>query len=423
MARQESSEKKFIMTDVEPGAKTGIYYIPICNLPFGTSWQDFKDWLRLVCDVDHVELFQSSTSGWIRLRGEENFNKAWCLLQNEYFRNRAIIATDRNRTESIRIKRLVDSRVTQFPVRGKVAATQAHKHDAMFSSASSCLQEGVPLTSTLSSDVSFRHVPTAVSYPFGPVAPVAVATSVAYGGMTVLEPYPTMPGPYPTMPEAYNTLAVTQNQALPYVPAFGYYELPPPALDTFALIPAAYSGYSPSFYGTTQLQYVPCHGPIDYREPGTAIHVAPIVPPSCHQGQAYAIDDGPKTVVVTSIQHKSRPSEVCSWIRHQIGEYSPAIMGIYVPRVESKGRLRGHAHLTLANSAAAEATVRILDQKLFQGRVISARLMAPDEKRSTDAARSKPGKDAQRSMETNHLAGPVIAHGSSTRKTDKQPCL
>ncbi|KAM0482836.1 hypothetical protein ACHAP7_003937 [Fusarium lateritium] len=66
-----------VQADVGPGDETGIYYITICNLPFGTSWQQLKDWTRTACVVDHIEVFQSSTSGWVRVRGRENFERAW----------------------------------------------------------------------------------------------------------------------------------------------------------------------------------------------------------------------------------------------------------------------------------------------------------------------------------------------------------
>ncbi|KAG6006914.1 hypothetical protein E4U43_000385 [Claviceps pusilla] len=489
MSRQGGPEKKVIMTDVEPGEKTGIYYMPICNLPFGTSWQDFKDWLRVDCDVDHVELFQSSTSGWIRLRGEKNFNKAWTRLKKEYFRNRAIIASDKNRTESIKVKELVDSRVAQFgtPIRWEMAASQAHHPDAILLPTSSCMQEPVSLTSPLSSDRDFGRLPASISCPVGSVGPVAVAKSIAYGGMTVLDPYT-------TMPETYNALAAARNHALAYAPAFAYYESPPP--DTSGLMPAAHFSNSSSYsssYGATQspldTQYLPSHqshpSTMPYRStPGTPIHAAPVGASPSHQGGlAYAVEEACK-VVVTSIQHKSRPSEVSNWIRHQIGEYSPAIMGMDIPLAEPKGRLRGHAYIALANSTAAEATVRILDQKLFQGRVVSARIL-PSEG-FTDAERSNPlkevrtprhnrseqgkpvkyasadepgkppgradmvsrtlkpsyreaptptphashsprGKEGEEQVrrypETNHVAGPVVAYGSSTRKTDKTPLL
>ncbi|KAG6047272.1 hypothetical protein E4U39_000608 [Claviceps sp. Clav50 group G5] len=46
-----------------------------------------------------------------------------------------------------------------------------------------------------------------------------------------------------------------------------------------------------------------------------------------------------------------------------------------IPLAESKHKLRGHAYVTLANSTAAKAVVRILNRKLFQGRVIVAKLL------------------------------------------------
>lgn len=57
------------------------------QLPFGTSWAALKDWIRSVCEVDHIEMFPQSTSAWVRVKGRDNFNRAWgrslcrfCLL-------------------------------------------------------------------------------------------------------------------------------------------------------------------------------------------------------------------------------------------------------------------------------------------------------------------------------------------------------
>lgn len=49
------------------------------QLPFTVSWQQIKDYVRQVCDVDHVEVFQKSTSGWVRVKGRENFGKAFSM--------------------------------------------------------------------------------------------------------------------------------------------------------------------------------------------------------------------------------------------------------------------------------------------------------------------------------------------------------
>ncbi|KHN95144.1 Nucleotide-binding, alpha-beta plait [Metarhizium album ARSEF 1941] len=468
------------MADVEPGHKTGVYYMPICNLPFGTSWQDFKDWLRVDCDVDHVELFQSSTSGWIRLRGEENFNKAWSRVKKEYFRNRAIIASDRNRTEPIKIKELVDSRVAQYSTSGHWDLTvgQSRSPEAALPPSASCMQEAVSLTSPvrlilivpitsdnrnfkdykwltayglaqLGMDHEFGRLPLPVSCPAGPVA-----TTMAYGNMPGLDPYT-------AMAESYSTIAAMRNHTLTYAPSFGYYE---PLPETGVMPAGRYSGCSQ--YGASQSadsQYASphqSHASVYFRtSPGNPDHppsMAGLKSSDAHQRLGYTAEE-PCKVVVTSIQHKARQSEVANWIRHQVGEYSSAITGIDIPLVEPKGRIRGHAFITLTNPAAAEAAIRILDQKLFQGRVVSTRLTTEG---VTDAERFKPLKDprsrhhrSQSFKETrkstrqvgkshNHDSkdqktpsrisnappspptaedtvkptGPVIAHGSSTRR-------
>lgn len=42
MSRQGGSEKKVIMADVEPGEKTGVYYMPICNVRSQLSADSFS---------------------------------------------------------------------------------------------------------------------------------------------------------------------------------------------------------------------------------------------------------------------------------------------------------------------------------------------------------------------------------------------
>ncbi|KAG5930410.1 hypothetical protein E4U42_001657 [Claviceps africana] len=331
------------MVDVEPGEKTGIYYIPICNLPFGTSWQDFKDWLRLGCDVDHVELFQTSTSGWIRVLGEENFNKAWMRLKKDYFRNRAIIASDKNRTETIKIKELIDSRVAHFgtPVQWELAATPSHNPDVILSPMSGDMREA------LGPDHEFGRLPASISCPMGPGT---AAQSINYDGITVLDPYT-------TMPETYNALVAAR---FSYAPAFGYCEALPPSETPGPVSAAADFGRNP-LHGAAKpaldaLYPAPCqsHPALSHQgTPGTPV-TAPLAAFLSREGPAFAVEEACQ-VVVTSIQHKARPSDVSNWIRHQLGEYSLAILAVDVPAIEPRGRLRGHAYITLSDQAAAQA--------------------------------------------------------------------
>jgi hypothetical protein len=35
-----------------------------------------KDWVSASCPVDYIEVFSSSCSGWMRIKGKDNFEKA-----------------------------------------------------------------------------------------------------------------------------------------------------------------------------------------------------------------------------------------------------------------------------------------------------------------------------------------------------------
>lgn len=92
---------------VPPGNETGLYYILLSNLPFQTSWQQLKDHVRAVCPVERVEVFNESTTGWVMVRGRENFDAALGLLEGGLFNGRPTFADGRNADHEIMIKELV----------------------------------------------------------------------------------------------------------------------------------------------------------------------------------------------------------------------------------------------------------------------------------------------------------------------------
>ncbi len=54
-----------------------IFALTRCpQLPFHSTWQDFKDYIRQAADVDYVMIFPKSTSGWVRVLKRENFERA-----------------------------------------------------------------------------------------------------------------------------------------------------------------------------------------------------------------------------------------------------------------------------------------------------------------------------------------------------------
>ncbi|KAH8878874.1 hypothetical protein GQ53DRAFT_814257 [Thozetella sp. PMI_491] len=89
------------------------YHIPVSGLKFGTTWQELKDYVRLVADVLHVEVFPISTSGWVRVKGYPNFEKAFQHLNGGNLNGYNIIASDKNRTMPIMVRDVVTGRATR----------------------------------------------------------------------------------------------------------------------------------------------------------------------------------------------------------------------------------------------------------------------------------------------------------------------
>jgi hypothetical protein len=67
------------MPQVPAGNLTGLYYIVVAGLPWQCSWQRLKDFARdqqpdgSCTEIDHALVYPDSTSGWVRVKGIENF--------------------------------------------------------------------------------------------------------------------------------------------------------------------------------------------------------------------------------------------------------------------------------------------------------------------------------------------------------------
>ncbi|KAK2595772.1 hypothetical protein QQS21_006598 [Conoideocrella luteorostrata] len=319
--------------------------------------------------------------------------KMICLLarlEGEYFRDRALLASDKNRTNAIMIKEYVGSGAVPHSTRGgrepaaAVATTSSSRSpDVMLPLSQSA---AASFTSPLSPHGHLSRIPASLSCPDVQVVP---AMNRAYGGI------PSSNG-YPARLETYNSPPPVRNRVLTYSPSLNY--CPPSAM------PVGWVGGGSPQHGGSQSTASQSAGPrvpTSHRFPtslphqnatGTASWDPPKGPSSCEKQQrpGYTTQQRRK-VVVTSIQQKAKLSDIQNWIRQQIGEHAAAIIGISIPLKENNSQIRGHAYITMANTAAAEATVRMLNQKLFQGRVVSSRLTKEG---VTDAHRYKPSREA-----------------------------
>jgi hypothetical protein len=99
------------------GDSTGVYYLVVSGLPWSATWQKLKDFVRYPesggsINVEHVFIYPSATDGWVKVRGKEDFRRAYgesvCFmwrhkadliaeyLNGRVFQGKAIVADDRN---------------------------------------------------------------------------------------------------------------------------------------------------------------------------------------------------------------------------------------------------------------------------------------------------------------------------------------
>ncbi|KAF4986005.1 hypothetical protein FDECE_16170, partial [Fusarium decemcellulare] len=341
-----------VQADVAPGDQTGIYYITICNLPFGTSWQQLKDWTRTACTVEHIAVFQNSTSGWVRVHGKENFDKAWgmqtfgtdcsnpwCLqkktglLNGGIFNGRSIIASDKNRSESIKIKELVDppQTIAQTPRYHPAPSTQ-------YGSLMSTVAPPQYSTATRQYYMTGHSQPTGLNF--------TNRSLPAQNGTH--QPSSTAPAAYVISdPREYHNFGEVnagansvENSAVAYSPNYQYqgaqFALPyrgqkePPAYYPSCSIPRPEAGYQPEYVVTEARK----------------LHVSPF----------------PQQV---------RADDVKSWIRRKVGKAK--IDSIEIPQNNNSKYLRGHVFVIFESTLAANTALGELNKARFQGRRVIAR--------------------------------------------------
>ncbi|KUJ13105.1 uncharacterized protein LY89DRAFT_721877 [Mollisia scopiformis] len=91
------------------GDETGEYYLIVSSLPWSATWQKLKDFVRYpetggCINVEHVFIYPSATDGWVKIRGREDFERAYDrsvnvfteFLNGRVFEGKAIVADGRN---------------------------------------------------------------------------------------------------------------------------------------------------------------------------------------------------------------------------------------------------------------------------------------------------------------------------------------
>ncbi|KAJ4268455.1 hypothetical protein NW762_002518 [Fusarium torreyae] len=383
------STENTVQADVGPGDKTGIYYITICNLPFGTSWQQLKDWTRTACVVDHIEVFQGSTSGWVRVRGKENFDKAWGLLNGGVFNGRSIIASDKNRKESIKIKELMNK---PQPV----------------------------------SSQTTHYLPTPPSQ-YALPAPVAASPQYsAVSGQYYIANYLQASGPRFTSQT---------------VPSQGYTQSQQPSMTATTTAPAAYTAVGSRGYYTydepntrvppvkpdavaypPQYQYEGIQFALPYRAHGERSGYYP----DCGFTGGEPLDRSeyvvtePRKLHVSPFPQQARADEVKSWIRRKVDKGK--IQSMEIPKNSNSRYLRGYVLVIFDSTSAANTAMEQLNRSRFQGRRVIARHtvegVAAEEEPSVSHEASSSWAESK-SGETHIPTGPSRSRDDDRRKNER----
>ncbi|PFH55387.1 hypothetical protein XA68_18440 [Ophiocordyceps unilateralis] len=438
MPRNEAPDNT-IMRDVPPGDETGIYYIIISGLPFGTIWQLLKDWLRQAgCDVDHIEVFQKSTSGWVRLVGKHNFERALRHLQTVPYNNRLLLYLDKNRTESVKIMELIDDPPPKPKLggggsqasRGK-SKFRAHLNVAPGGQAVGDHQEqGRPKAAVAAAS-------TPVSHPPGPLPRPAVEAASPplgcyYGASPELASmHDESRGQYGIMAEPFGPPSAW---GLPYAPAYApvYRPLEPPGSPVSSVRDHQqqqqqllqqqdhHSGYR-------LLRYDPTGQRPSSRPSGWPSDASPRV--LLHE------PDDRCRVKIDPLRRGVTSADVEGWVRSIMGEWASALSRVDVvgkdqPPQRGGNRVRPYAYVAFLSSTAAKRAVELLNMKPLRGRSVMVRLVdEPDrgggggssssrELRALDAPPPSPPPSSSSVSQSELVVGHVSGSGPSSNKAD-----
>ncbi|KFA47021.1 hypothetical protein S40293_09711 [Stachybotrys chartarum IBT 40293] len=342
-----------VQADVGPGDMTGVYYIPLCNLPFGTSWQQLKDFARGVCTVDRVEVFETSTSGWVRVKGEQNFEKAWNLLNGGIFGGRCIIASDRNKAHPIKIKEPTEAekrlrsgrRGRNRQGKGAVSSTTASPHvpstpDSSFLSPASAFPPSQYILAESIQNADYGHY---------------FVSADAASALPRLDPPPSVSGTATPLSTFTDPSYVCENRDALYPYGHrGTFTFPSPPPDCTVL---------PEAPPTIPYPVAPMFS--QFEEPTAVPHNGAFPP--------FGAMKGPCKIIVTRVYSRATVEEATAWIYERAHVVMPQIMDIVVPRGGRKGRIRGHVFIILQDDKAAMKAIEMLDRTMFKGITVLAR--------------------------------------------------
>ncbi|KAH6636306.1 hypothetical protein F5144DRAFT_174509 [Chaetomium tenue] len=392
MHRNQHNHRSLEPFTVKPGPETGLYYILVANLAHRTTWRDLKAFASQACEVDHAEVYPP-TSGFVRVRGRANFEKAFKYLDGNTLEYRALQADARNMNQATVVKLLPTDYHAMRIMRGDNGRVVSEPEDPAPDASGSFSQgagtamgspypsyHGNASPSFSMADTQWGYVTSSSysatgGYQPAPAAPLTPPSSSAYQPVAVSN-HGLMPqvavGPHPT---AYHAIASPTPAPAParpthyqYSDAAGYY---PPGT-TYGARGPGYAGFvQPAVNNSSHAYSTGDDWPVD-----------PIPPPQ--QDQIPNYDNTRPTVVVEQRKIIIRDLErdglseavVTSLLaKHAgIGGTPGQIEKLELP-FNKDGKARGTAYITFGTTELANAAVAALDGRKMGARRMSARLV------------------------------------------------
>ncbi|KAI0128928.1 hypothetical protein BJ170DRAFT_352911 [Xylariales sp. AK1849] len=367
-----------IQVKVRPGDETGLYYILLSNLPWQTSWQQMKDHVRTVCSsVERVEIFNESTTGWVCVRGRENYKAALYLLTKKLFNGRPTFADGRNARQEIHIKRLVNPSDILVP-----------------SPRSPCTLGITPPAMQFAAGTPMTMSPTTSEYSQWSSAPsVSIVSSPG-----------TDYGPY----------SMSMARTSDYPDAAAWYPCDNSYGDYSSTLPMAVH----QFASDTAYQY-PQHYSPTHEIWGSDYHVQAYNASQEPLSASSGIHTEKRKIIIKGLASWAREAEVQELIRSKCGSDATKMVKVHVP-TSGAGANRGYGTVILQSEDVASRVIKRLHKSKFDGKTLQVQHTSEGVSRGEDSRNKHQNHHSgrQHREERDKKPSSKVA-GSSNEKKEK----
>ncbi|KAI1457669.1 hypothetical protein F4805DRAFT_169365 [Annulohypoxylon moriforme] len=434
-----------VQTKVLPGKKTNLYYILVSNLPWQTSWQQLKDHVRTVCPVDRVEVFNESTSGWVSVRGRENYDAALQLLNGGIFGGRALLADGKNSSETIMIRETVKASktVTGSSKTTSKAVTKAVPKALPKTASKTASKTSSKASSSTSKATQTPRYKTPPSTQYAASTPPLMSPHAAeyleWNSPATSSPYTTTSSlecvPY-TMSNATAHDYSETPSCYPYNTASSSYLDQSSMVSSSTIVPIAQYLPGTDFSQQYQMNEYQNNDYAMYSNMPSPEPIASIP----NDPSNSMVPTRQRKIIVKQLQPWIKINQVQDLIRKKAGSDADKIQHVDLPLTESQGPNRGYALVTFQSEEVASKLIRRLNGYKYDGRELkvdytkegvsenenvkhrgSGHKERRDDREKKEKKESTRGSTSHDKKSKSHKSSVVIAHGTSSTSPPPPP--